>query len=102
VQIKNISQNFGKPNNKIFLNLLSLENPESLVQFRLPNTLKMRGLLRRTIQHVILIKKDLYVIEKDLYVKIRRLRLILYYRFFSCSTVVFIGRMDSIRVLSEM
>jgi hypothetical protein len=48
------------------------------------------------------LKKDLYVIEKDLYVRIRRLRLILYGWFFSCRTIVFKGRMGSIRVLSKM
>jgi hypothetical protein len=47
------------------------------------------------------LKKDLYVIEKDLYVRIRRLRLILHDWFFSCHTVVFKGRMGSIRVLSK-
>jgi hypothetical protein len=47
------------------------------------------------------LKKDLYVIEKDLYVRIRRLRLILYDGFFSC-TVVFKGRMGIIRVSSKM
>jgi hypothetical protein len=48
------------------------------------------------------LKNDSYVIEKDLYVRIRRLRLILYDWFFSCRTVVFKGRMSSIRVLSKM
>jgi hypothetical protein len=47
-------------------------------------------------------KNDSYVIEKNLYVRIWRLRLILYYRFFSYSTVVFIGHMDIIKVISEM
>jgi hypothetical protein len=47
-------------------------------------------------------KKALYVMEKDLYVRILHLRLILHYRFFSCSTVIFIGRMRSTRVLSKM
>jgi hypothetical protein len=42
------------------------------------------------------LKKDSYVIEKDLYVRIRRLRLILYDWFFSCRTVVFKGRMGNI------
>jgi hypothetical protein len=48
------------------------------------------------------LKKDSYVIKKDLYVRIQRLRLILYDWFFSCHTVVFKGRMGSIRVLSKM
>jgi hypothetical protein len=48
------------------------------------------------------LKKDSYVIEKDLCVRIRRLRLILYDWFFSCRTVVFKCRMVSIRVLSKM
>jgi hypothetical protein len=63
---------------------------------------EMGGLLRRTIQHVLTIEKDSYVIEKHVYIRIRRLRLILHYRFFSYGTVVFIGRMGNIRVLSEM
>jgi hypothetical protein len=46
------------------------------------------------------LKKDSYVIEKDLYVRIQRLRLIL--TGFSCCTVVFKGRTGSIRVLSKM
>jgi hypothetical protein len=47
------------------------------------------------------VEKDSYVIENDLYVKIRLLKLILYYRF--CVVwVIFIGGMGSIRVLSEM
>jgi hypothetical protein len=48
------------------------------------------------------LKKDSYVIEKKLYVRIRRLRLILYDWFFRCRTVVFKGRMGSVRVLSKM
>jgi hypothetical protein len=48
------------------------------------------------------LKKDSYVIEKDLYVRIRRLRLILYDCFFIFRTVVFKGRTGSIRVLSKM
>jgi hypothetical protein len=48
------------------------------------------------------LKKDSYVIEKDLYVRIRRLRLILYDWFFSCRTVVFKSRMGSIRVVKYM
>jgi hypothetical protein len=47
-------------------------------------------------------KKDSDVIENALYVRIRRLRLILKYWFFSRGMVIFIGRMSSIRVLSEM
>jgi hypothetical protein len=48
------------------------------------------------------LKKDSYVIETNLYVRIRRLRLIIYDWFFSCRTVVFKGRMSSIRILSKM
>jgi hypothetical protein len=39
------------------------------------------------------VEKDLYVIETYLYVRIRRLRLILYHWFFSIAWVVFIGGM---------
>jgi hypothetical protein len=45
------------------------------------------------------LKNDSYVIENDIYVRIRWLRLILYDWFFSCRTVIFKGRMSSIRVL---
>jgi hypothetical protein len=48
------------------------------------------------------LKKNSYVIERDLYVRIRWLGLILYDWFFSCRTVVFKGRMGSIKVLSKM
>jgi hypothetical protein len=39
------------------------------------------------------LKSDSYVIEKDLYVSIRQMRLILYDCFFSCCTIVFKDRM---------
>jgi hypothetical protein len=42
--------------------------------------------------------KDSHVIENDLYVRIRRLRLIMYHQFFVCG----MGGMSSIKVLSEM
>ena len=48
------------------------------------------------------LKKDSYVIEKDLYVRIGRLRLILYHRFFCVVRVVFIGGIGSIWVLLEI
>jgi hypothetical protein len=48
------------------------------------------------------LKMDSYVIEKDIYVRIRQLRLILYDWFFSWRTVIFKSRMSSIRVLSKM
>jgi hypothetical protein len=48
------------------------------------------------------VEKDSYVIEKDLYVRIWRLRLICTTSFFSVVWVVFIGGMSSIRVLLEI
>jgi hypothetical protein len=48
------------------------------------------------------VEKDSYVIENDLYVRIRRLRLIMYHRFLCVVWVIFIGGMSSIWVLSEM
>jgi hypothetical protein len=49
-----------------------------------------------------LVEKNLYVIQKDLYVRIRRLRLIMYHRFFSVVWVVFISGMGSTWVLSKI
>jgi hypothetical protein len=48
------------------------------------------------------LKKNSYLIEKDLYVRIWRLRSILYNWFFSCRTVVFKGRTGNIGVLLKM
>jgi hypothetical protein len=51
--------------------------------------------------YVSLVENDSYVIDNDLYVRIRQLSLILYHQFFLCG-MVFIGGMGSIQLLSEM